>query len=284
MAQYQRPETLQAALTQLGDDPDETVVSAGGTTIVPFLRDDEDDTVLLDIGGISELKQMSAGAEVKIGSTVTLAEFLAFAIAHAEVQVIRALGDVASHIADPVMRNQATVGGNVARGGELVSMLLALDAEVIMESEDRGTRRIRLRDRLAEEGAAALGRPNELLTAIAVRDQPYAYVYYDKFTRSHLASVPLASIAVAQIDDGREVRVVLGSHRLFPERMETLEESILAQHLTLPSNNAARLVQGAMSRLSPAGDPFQTHIIQVLVERALGGGHASVQSSEVSRI
>ncbi len=271
MAQYQCPDTLTKALAQLDDNPDETIVMAGGTTIVPFLRSGDEETVLLDISRISQLKTVSVGTEIIIGSTVTLTELLGFVAEHVQNPVLRALGDVAGRIADPIMRNQATVGGNVARGGELASMLLALDGDAIFTSASGGTRRIRLAECLAEEGVTALGQPNELLTAVVARDQPYQYVYYDKFTRSHLASIPLASIAVTETNTG-EIRVVLGSHRLFPERLNHVERRIRDLGYDLPLKGGTdRVMSAALGPLALSDDAFQMRIIYVLIERALRG-------------
>ena len=273
MARYQRPETLRQALTQLHDNPNDTVVIAGGTTIVPFLRPNDEDTILLDIGRIGELKDLICEADIIIGSAVTLKEFLTYAQKQ-ENPVLGALYNVASCIADPTIRGQATVGGNVARGGELATILLALDAEIIVESLGGGSRRIRLKDLLLDPGVTALGHPDELLIAIVVHNQKYDYIHYDKFTKSHLASIPLASVAVAACD--RDIRVALGSHRLFPERLSLVERRLVERDLTVPTGwgQLGGLVDAEVFALTD--DSYHNHIIHVLLERALMGPPSEV--------
>ncbi|MFT6557546.1 FAD binding domain-containing protein [Sneathiella sp.] len=126
---YERPSGINDAAGMTGEDDK---FLAGGQSLLPTLklRLAQVDK-LVDLGGISELKGISAnGGEVSIGAMVTHAEVAT----SADVKnAIPALADLASRIGDAQVRNRGTIGGSIANNdpaADYPSALVALGATV----------------------------------------------------------------------------------------------------------------------------------------------------------
>jgi len=126
---YERPSGVNDAAGAVGEDDK---FLAGGQSLLPTLklRLAQVDK-LVDLGGIAELKGISAGgSEVSIGAMTTHAE-----VANsADVKnAIPALADLASNIGDAQVRNRGTIGGSISNNdpaADYPSALLALGATV----------------------------------------------------------------------------------------------------------------------------------------------------------
>ncbi|MCL5046279.1 MAG: FAD binding domain-containing protein, partial [Actinobacteria bacterium] len=109
--------------------------------------------------GLSYIK--GEGRSVSLGAATTVSQ-----IASSELlkQVAPVLVDAAKAMANPGIRNVATVGGNLANaspGADLATPLLVLDAEVVLESR-RGERRMPLSEFFRGPGLTQR-EPDELL-------------------------------------------------------------------------------------------------------------------------
>jgi len=107
-----RPRTVDEALAHLSAHSTETRIAAGGTDLIPSMRQKlfEPQSVL-DIRHIAELKGIREHAdEVEIGAltTLTAIERSAFLRQHYPV-----LTEAAATVASPVLRNMGTIGGNI---------------------------------------------------------------------------------------------------------------------------------------------------------------------------
>lgn len=83
------------------------------------------------------------------------------------------LGDAAAVIADPLVRNRATVGGNLAHGdpaNDHPAVMLALEAEVVAAGPN-GLRKIPIKDLIIGPLTTTL-RPDEILTEIRIPTLP----------------------------------------------------------------------------------------------------------------
>jgi 4-hydroxybenzoyl-CoA reductase subunit beta len=107
-----RPRTLDEALTYLAKHADSIRVLAGGTDLVPSMRQKLfDPQYVLDIRHVAELKGIrEKGTAVEIGALTSLT-----AIEHSGLLRRRypVLTEAASTVASPVLRNMGTIGGNI---------------------------------------------------------------------------------------------------------------------------------------------------------------------------
>jgi carbon-monoxide dehydrogenase medium subunit len=161
---YQRPASLDEALSMLASDGD-TKVLAGGQSILPLLklRLAATDT-LIDIGRLAELKgvrQLSDG-RLAIGAMTTYREILDSPARHYGL-----FKDALPGIGDLQVRNRGTIGGAIAHAdpaSDMAACLLALDAELVARSSS-GERTIPIDGFFQGPFETALG-TDELLTEI----------------------------------------------------------------------------------------------------------------------
>src|SRR5215469_1241331 len=129
--QYVRPASVADAVKALSA-ADATAI-AGGHTLIPTLKQRlAKPGVLVDLGGIAELKGIKKdGGAIVIGAGVTHAEVAASADVKA---VIPALAQLAGGIGDPQVRHRGTIGGSVANNdpaADYPAAVLGLGATVI---------------------------------------------------------------------------------------------------------------------------------------------------------
>jgi 4-hydroxybenzoyl-CoA reductase subunit beta len=108
-----RPHTVQDAVGHLSAHPGKIQVIAGGTDIIPSLKQRLfEPEYVLDIRGIDELRkiQVKAGVGVEIGALATLSalEDSGYIQRHYPV-----LHEAAKTVASPILRNMGTLGGNI---------------------------------------------------------------------------------------------------------------------------------------------------------------------------
>ena len=130
---YHAPRTLPEALALLGQFGDEAKVLSGGQSLLPLLKlRFAQPAHLVDIGRIPGLDYIKEeGGFLKIGALVREAALEASEVVRSRYPI---LADTAAVIADPLVRNLATVCGNLAHGdpaNDHPATMLALGAEVV---------------------------------------------------------------------------------------------------------------------------------------------------------
>ena len=110
--QLLRPRTVAEACEMLAKHADEIQIVAGGTDLIPSLRQRLfEPKFVLDIRSIAELRGIRRGSDgVEIGALTSLT-----AIEHSDViaREFSVLAEAAATVASPVLRNMGTIGGNI---------------------------------------------------------------------------------------------------------------------------------------------------------------------------
>lgn len=112
---YARPESVEQALALAlqGGQGTRAAFVAGGTDLLPAMkRRQHEPELIIAIGQLAELQGISAAPDgsLRIGAAVTLAQLAGDARVVARCC---ALAQAAGHVATPIIRNMATVGGNL---------------------------------------------------------------------------------------------------------------------------------------------------------------------------
>jgi carbon-monoxide dehydrogenase medium subunit len=282
MGAYLGTRDLNEALAWLHEHQDEAVVVAGGTTVSPFLEPGAPPPAILDLSRIEELRGIEEDSRVlRVGSMVTLANLVEWVDQRAiGDRIWEGIGHVTRHIADPVIRYQATVGGNVGRGGELALLGLALDGALVVSSHARGVQVVPLADRMIA-GAGALIEPDELILAVEIPRGRIRHLEYRKFTWSHLASIPLVNAAASQTVDG-SYRLAVGSLHLYPFRLTAAEVMLSNRSPSLPIEDASvveDVVNQVLRTLEVTGNDqvsadYRRYMTGVLLRAVLQGSDA----------
>src|SRR4029078_5119746 len=162
------PKTLPDALALLGQFGDEAKVLSGGQSLLPMMKlRFAQPAHLVDIGRIPGLDYIKEeGGFLKIGALAREAGLEAAEIVRSKYPI---LVDTASVIADPLVRNLATVAGNLAHGdpaNDHPATMLALGAEVVATGA-KGARTIPITQFFTGLFTTALT-PSEVLTEIRI--------------------------------------------------------------------------------------------------------------------
>jgi len=169
---YHAPKTLPDALALLGQFGDEAKVLSGGQSLLPMMKlRFAQPAHLVDIGRIPGLDYIKEeGGFLKIGALAREAGLEASEIVRSKYPI---LVDTASVIADPLVRNLATVAGNLAHGdpaNDHPATMLALGAEVVATGA-KGARTIPITQFFTGLFTTALT-PSEVLTEIRIPSPP----------------------------------------------------------------------------------------------------------------
>jgi carbon-monoxide dehydrogenase medium subunit len=238
---YQRPSSLADALRLIGSNADAKVL-AGGQSLLPLLKLRLGAAgTLVDIGRLAELKGVRdlSDGRLSIGALTTYRELMDSPARHYGL-----LQDAVPGIADLQVRNRGTVGGAIAHADptlELPACLLALDAEIVAQSEG-GDRIIPIGGFFEGPFQTAL-RPDEILTEIRLpgprEDAGSAYASLQQ-TASGYAIVGVA--AVVFVGDGRSIvgaNVALTGVGDHAYRARAVEAALVGAHGSAASIEAA---------------------------------------------
>lgn len=273
---YHAPVTIPDALALLTKYRDTAKVLSGGMSLLPLLKIRLGQAEhLIDIGRIPGLDKIrEEGGFLKIGALVRESTL-------EEVPLIRErypiLYDTARVIADPVVRNRATVGGNLAHGdpgNDHPATMLALGAQVVVVGP-KGERVIPIEKFFVGIFTTAL-QPDDILTEIRV-PMPAAHTggAYVKLERK-VGDYATAGAAVQlTLGAGGEIaRIGIGLTNLgpVPIKAEAAEKSLHGKKPDAAAITAAsKLAAGAAApRADRRGSvEYKTNMARVLTARAL---------------
>lgn len=262
---YHKAGSVSEAIGLLGSQAEARLL-AGGHSLLPLMRLRlARPSVLIDIGGLSDLKGISVqGDAVRLGALTTHGEIAAsHALAHANPL----MAEVAGGIGDPQVRNRGTIGGNIAHAdpaSDWGTVLTALEASVEALGPN-GARSIPAGIFFVAPFATALA-DNEIITAVTVptlarHDQESGHGHehnhghhepaptalhgevgeYAKM--AHPASFyPVVGAAViVNVENGRCVnaRIAVGGLVPTPVRAPSVEAALAGRELTAANITAA---------------------------------------------
>jgi carbon-monoxide dehydrogenase medium subunit len=167
---YFSPGTLEEAVGLLKKYDDEAKVLAGGQSLLPLLKSRVTSIpYLVDIGNIYSLayitrndRSILVGATTKVSSLENYSNF---------GKSLRILREAVKSIADPLIRNMGTVGGNIAHGdpgNDLPAVLMALDGSVTVTGP-AGSRHVSARELYIDSYTTVL-KGNEIITEVQFPD------------------------------------------------------------------------------------------------------------------
>ena len=259
---------------QCGDD---ARFMAGGTALMLALRQRlVSPRALISLAGLPELKGLGWDDTkgLRIGA-LTLHDELARYPAVAEHYPM--LAHLARNMANPQVRHQGTVGGNLCYGDPSTDPptgLLVWDAEVEVASA-RASRSMPLRDFLVDYFTTALA-PDELLVAVHLpRPSADTRSRYARHMHTAAQHRPLATVAtLARVSGGQcaELRLAVGASSVVPRRLSRAE-AVLTGRVPTPAL-VAEAADTAAQELDALDDArgsaeFRRTIVRVVVRREL---------------
>jgi carbon-monoxide dehydrogenase medium subunit len=273
------PKTINEALGQLAGGEAEPV--GGGTNVVVDLRSRRHvPRALIDLSRLSELKGIRReDGYVVAGGGVTVAEILASPLVQ---KCAPPLVEAARLFANPLVRNRATLAGNLADASPAADMapaLLALDAEVELVSV-HDCRRVPLAEFFTGV-RRTVRRADELLAAVRwPAPDPAARFGYTKLGLRQADAISVISVAVRveANPDGtcRTARIAMGAVAPTPIRALAAEAYLAGKPLDEATiAEAAKLAAGATQPITDlrATAEYRRRVAEVLVRRLLNEAH-----------
>lgn len=274
--EYYSPGSIGEATALLARFGEDAKVLSGGQSLIPMMKLRlASPPKIVDINGIPGLAYVREAEGFLLLGALTREWELE------ESDLIRAryplLHDTCKVIADPLVRNLATVGGNLAHGdpaNDHPAAMLALGAEVVAAGPG-GERRIPIASFFTGPFATAL-RPNEILLEIRI-PQPAARSggAYLKLERK-VGDFATAAVAVQLALDGRgsceQVGIGLTNVGLTPIKATGAESALRGAR---PDEAViTRAAQLAADASEPAADlrgsiEYKKDLVRVLTARAL---------------
>lgn len=276
------PGTLSEALEMLAEGDGSVKPIAGGTNVIVELRDGRRYGTLMDVSRLAELRGIRReNGHMVIGGGTTMTELLADPLIAEHGLPLR---EAAATLGSPLVRNRATVAGNLADASPAADSappLLVLGADVVLMSRTV-TRRVPL-DQFFVGPNETLIRPQELLVAIRwpVPPPDSRGTFHKIGLRQALAcSVITVAVAVEGDENGdcQEARIALGSVAPTPMRARAAEEVLRGQRLTEERiAEAARLAAAATRPINDVRSTaaYRRRMAEVLVGRLLSEGVGS---------
>ena len=250
---YHAPGSLEEALSLL-DSLDDAKVMSGGQSLLPMLKLRlATPANIVDIGRIPGLDSISEeGGFLRIGALVTETALEENATVAARYPILL---DTAKVIADPLVRNRATICGNVAHGdpaNDHPATMLALRAQMVATGPD-GERTIGVDDFFHGLFMTALA-DGEILTEIRIPapggDGAHTGGAYLKLERK-VGDYAVAGAAVQLTlgDDGKVTQAGIGLTNLgmAPIRASAAEEALTGARLVERGG-----LRGAFSKVADA--------------------------------
>jgi carbon-monoxide dehydrogenase medium subunit len=282
---YHAPRSLDEAIAMLGKHGDSAKLLAGGQSLIPAMRFRlASPEVLIDINNISQLEYIrEQSGYLAIGA-------LTRETALEESSLIREryplLADTAKVIADPLVRQRATVGGNLAHAdpaNDHPATMLAYGAQIVARGP-KGERVIGIDDFFTGLFENALA-PGEILTEIRIPSpRPGSSGAYVKIERKvgDYATTAVAVQLEAAGDVCTSIRIGLTNVSPTPMRALEAETKLTGQPLTLERIDAASRL--AAAACDPSSDlrgsaEYKRDVTRVVVKRAIILSHSRVKGA-----
>jgi len=283
---YHAPGTLKEAIDLLGKHRDDAKVLSGGQSLLPLLKLRLGSAGnLVDIGKIPGLEYIKEeGGYLKIGGRTREA-----AIEHSDLvrKKYPLLADTVEVIADPLVRNLATVGGNLAHGdpaNDHPATMLAYGAEVVATGP-KGARTIPIDKFFMGLFETALA-PDEILTEIRIPAPPPqsggAYMKLERKVGDFATAAAAAQVTLGANGTIERVGIGLTAVGPTPIKATAAEQSLKGKKPDADAIAAASKL--AAQATSPSADrrgsvEYKKEMARVLTARALAKAVARAQGA-----
>jgi aerobic carbon-monoxide dehydrogenase medium subunit len=274
--EYYAPTTVEEAIGLLSQLGPEAKILSGGMSLIPLMRLRlAAPRYLIDINRISGLAYIKeADGFLRIGALTREAELESSDLLRSRYPL---LVETASVIGDPVVRNRATVGGNLAHGdpaNDHPATMMALAAEVVATGP-KGERKIPIASFFTGFYATALD-PDEILTEINIPIPPPrsggTYVKLERKVGDFATAGVAAQLTLSHGDACEQVRIGLTNVGPVPIEARRAEEVMRGKKMEPEVVRQAAQLAAEESQPNPdlrGSAEYKRDLVRVLTIRAL---------------
>jgi carbon-monoxide dehydrogenase medium subunit len=274
--EYLRPSTISEAITLLQRHGEEAKILSGGQSLIPMMKLRlARPAYLIDINRISGLDYIKEDdGFLKIGGLTREAELDSSSLIRSRYPLLM---DTTRVIADPQVRNMATVGGNLAHGdpaNDHPAAMIALGAQVIATGA-KGTRTIPIEEFFKSLFTTAL-EPDEILTEIQIPvPSPRSGGAYFKLERKVGDFATAASAVQLTLDDSGAVQKIgIGLTNVGPTPIKASQAEGALRGKKPDDSVISQAAQLAADQAQPSSDlrgpeEYKRGLVKELTKRAL---------------
>jgi xanthine dehydrogenase small subunit len=262
---FARPADLAEAFTLLRDHPGATVLAGGTDWGVEVNLRGERAAYVVAVDRLPELRAFSADEQgIVIGAALTLSEVEA-----ALEGRLPMLDEVVDLFASRLIRNGATIGGNLATAspiGDLAPALMALEAGVVLTSAD-GDREVPIADYFTGY-RETVRRADELIRAVRVPVPTAGITAFHKIAKRRFDDISSVAVGFAvEVAEGsvKSARIGLGGVAATPVRALATEAALEGRPWSVET------VREASGVLRGEGTPMDDHRASAAYRSAMLG-------------
>jgi len=274
--EYLRPNTIPEAIALLQQHGEDAKILSGGQSLIPMMKlRIARPGYLIDINRISGLSYIKEeGGFLKIGGLTREAELESSLVIRAKYPILL---DTAHVIADPQVRNLATVAGNLAHGdpaNDHPATMLALGAQVVATGA-HGERIIPIEEFFLSLFSTAL-QPGEILTEIRIPVPPArsggAYFKLERKVGDFATAAVAAQVTADANGAAQNVGIALTNVGPTPIKAKKAEDFLRGKKLD--EANMRQAAQLAADDAQPSSDlrgpaEYKKGLVKELAKRAL---------------
>jgi xanthine dehydrogenase small subunit len=223
---FARPADLPEAFEVLSEHPDATVLAGGTDWGVEVNLRGERPAYVVAVDRLPELREFEVTDRgIEIGAALTLSEVEA-----ALAGRLPMLDEVCELFASRLIRNGATIGGNLATAspiGDLAPALMALEAGVVLASAE-GSREVPIADYFTGY-RQTVRRADELIRAVRVPLPTAGITAFHKIAKRHFDDISSVAVGFAiELAEGsvKSARIGLGGVAATPMRALATEAAL----------------------------------------------------------
>jgi len=250
-----RPTALGELLDFKAKEGSKARILDGGSNVLVYIKEGTiPGGTLVDVKFLEAIKGIDVrNGVVEIGAGELIADIMESPVIKKEIPFLR---DVLQKFANPLVRNMATLAGNIADSspiGDTIPPLLVLEAEVVLASA-KGQRVIPLEEFFTGPGKNVL-EPEEVILKVQFPIPIEGNGGHIKLGLRKGTSCSVASVAVwiaAEKNGVEDIRIALGGVAPTPIRARKTESSFKAQNLDW--DRISNLAETVAEEISPITD------------------------------
>ena len=273
--EYHAPKSVEEASSLAEKYGMDAKFLAGGQSLIPLMKlRILSPSHLIDLGRIPGLSYIrDEGNDLAIGAMERIAEIARSDLVRRQCPI---LSQCARQIADPLVRNMGTVGGNLSHAdptNDMPAVMVAAGASIVAGS-GRGSRIIPAGDFFVDTFTTAL-KGSEVLVEVKVPIGPSRRGAYLKLERQAGDFGIVGVAAVLEISsDGRCTAAGIALTGVGPTVVKATRAGEILKETTLDKNTVDRASKAAAEEAQPSGDlrgsaEYKRAMVEVMTARAI---------------
>jgi len=273
---YIAPKTMDEVLEVIGKPERKISLLAGGTNLIVNLRANKiKPEIVVDISRLADFSYIRKdGEKIKIGSLTNISEFTTSELLNHQAKILR---ESSIQFANPLIRNKATIGGNLADASPAADAaipLIALGAKVETIDSNHKKREIPIEELFLAPNKTLL-KKDEVITEIEIPslngNNGNLKSAYEKLGLRNAMAISIVSVAIVlKLKDGKyidDAKVALGSIAPKPIRAQNVENVLKGE--TLSQSLIEKSAEVVLDDINPITDVRASADYRRMMSKAL---------------